>query len=185
MPTRTSCTDVRSPLRVATKDPEPVCGTVVCPQGRPQCWRPGHAELFPLLPLAYPSTPSAPHACYQDKEVGDQYLAFDNLDSIPAPHGAQLLSSLLSSPLLSLFPSLHLPSPPFLFTLLPSVVPQWVGTSDHSGHSRYCCVLPSVSNPCNLVAGLGEGRRAGQKGGSFYTHCCSGLAQDNWAFVGT
>lgn len=42
-----------------------------------------------------------------------------------------LSSSALCSPL----PSFHLPSPPFLFTLLPSVVPQWVGTSDHSGHS--------------------------------------------------
>lgn len=101
----------------AIKDPEPVCRTVVCREGRPQCWKPGHAELFPLLP-AYPLTPSAPHACYQDKEVGDQYLAFDNLDSIPVPHGVQLLSSLLSSPLSSSLPSpplssLPLNPPPF------------------------------------------------------------------------
>lgn len=73
-------------------------------------------------------------------------------------------SPLCSRRLSSLLPSLHLPSPPFLFTLLPSVVPQWVGTSDHSGYSRYLCVLPSVSNPCNLVAVLGEGRRADRKG---------------------
>lgn len=113
VPTRTSCTDVHSLLGVATRDPEPICQTVVCREGRPHCWRPRHGKLFPLQPR-----PTHPLLCptYVPHVTKTKKLVI-SIWHLAILIRFQCPMVLRSSALCSLF------SPPFTSPLLPSSLP--------------------------------------------------------------